>query len=201
MRKTNARWCMLIMACCFMIGSCFCYDNPGPLETQLEKDFNVDSTTYSLLYTVYSLPNMVLPIFGGLFLDRIGIRSGLLLFTFILTLGQFVFMMGGYQHNYNVMITGRVIFGMGGECMGVAQSSIISVWFKGKELAFALGLNMSVARLGSVANAAIVPSIYDSQGLGAALGIGFLVCVFSLANAFGLVYIDRKAEKENPNAE
>jgi MFS family permease len=184
-----------------MIGSCFCYDNPGPLETQLEKDFNVDSTTYSLLYTVYSLPNMVLPIFGGLFLDRIGIRSGLLLFTFILTLGQFVFMMGGYQHNYNVMIAGRVIFGMGGECMGVAQSSIISVWFKGKELAFALGLNMSVARLGSVANAAIVPSIYDSQGLGAALGIGLLVCVFSLANAFGLVYIDRKAEKENPNAE
>ena len=90
---------------------------------------------------------------------------------------------------------------MGGECMGVAQSSIISVWFKGKELAFALGLNMSVARLGSVANAAIVPSIYDSQGLGAALAIGFLVCLFSLANAFGLVYIDRKAEKENPNAE
>ena len=91
---------------------------------------------------------MILPIFGGLFLDRIGIRSGLLLFTFILTLGQFVFMIGGYQHNYAIMIAGRVIFGMGGECMGVAQSSIISVWFKGKELAFALGLNLSVGRLG-----------------------------------------------------
>lgn len=63
---------------------------------------------------------MVLPIFGGIFLDRIGIRSGLLLFTAILTVGQFVFMFGGYTASYSTMIAGRVIFGMGGECMNVA---------------------------------------------------------------------------------
>jgi hypothetical protein len=51
---------------------------------------------------------------------------------------------------------------MGGECMNVAQSAIVSVWFKGKELAFALGVNMSISKLGSVANAAIVPSIYET---------------------------------------
>jgi MFS family permease len=153
---------MLFMACCFLLGSYFCYDNPGPIESQLEDDFHIDSTQYSLLYTVYSMPNMVLPIFGGVFLDKIGIRSGLLLFTCILTLGQLVFMIGGYNHNYNWLIAGRVIFGMGGECMCVAQSAIVSVWFKGKELAFALGINMSVSRLGSVANGAIVPSVYEN---------------------------------------
>lgn len=79
--------------------------------------------------------------------------------------------------------------------MGVAQSSIVSVWFKGKELAFALGLNMSMARLGSVVNAAYVPSVYDSQGLGMALTVGFCLCLFSLANAFGLVVLDKKAEE------
>jgi MFS family permease len=110
-------------------------------------------------------------------------------------------MIGGYNHDYNWMIVGRVVFGMGGECMCVAQSAIVSVWFKGKELAFALGINMSVSRLGSVANGMIVPSVYDDQGLGPALMIGFLICVFSLANAFGLVWLDRKAEKENPNGE
>jgi len=195
MRKTNTRWCMLFMACRFLLGSYFCYDNPGPLETQLEEDFHIDSTQYSLLYTVYSMPNMVLPIFGGLFLDRIGIRAGLLLFTCILTVGQFVFMMGGYQHSYSWMIAGRVIFGMGGECMCVAQSAIVSVWFKGKELAFALGVNMSISRLGSVANAAIVPAVYDQSGLGVALLVGFGICIFSLFNAIGLIYLDKKAEE------
>jgi hypothetical protein len=44
--------------------------------------------------------------------------------------------------------------------MGVAQSSIVSVWFKGKELAFALGLNLSISRLGSVVNGIVVPTAY-----------------------------------------
>ena len=120
MRKTATRWCMLFMACNFLLGSYFCYDNPGPLETQLQEQFKLDSTHYSLLYTVYSLPNMILPIFGGVFLDKIGIRSGLVLFTIILTIGQLVFMIGGYQQSYDTMIVGRVIFGMGGESMSVA---------------------------------------------------------------------------------
>jgi MFS family permease len=198
MRKTPMRWCMLFMACNFLLGSYFCYDNPGPLETQLEKQFGIDSTHFSLLYTVYSIPNMVLPILGGLFLDKIGIRSGLLLFTFILTVGQLVFMIGGYNADYNTMIAGRVIFGTGGESMSVAQSAIVSVWFKGKELAFALGVNMSISRLGSVLNAAVVPSVYESSGLGPALMVGFLICVFSLFNAVGLVWLDNKREKESP---
>jgi len=189
------------MACNFLLGSYFCYDNPGPLETQLEKQFGIDSTHYSLLYTVYSLPNMVLPILGGLFLDKIGIRSGLLLFTFVLTLGQLVFTIGGYNSDYNTMLAGRVIFGMGGESMSVAQSAIVSVWFKGKELAFALGINMSISRLGSVLNAAVVPSVYDSSGLGMALMVGFIICVFSFVNAIGLVMLDKRAEKANSRAE
>jgi hypothetical protein len=36
MKKQNIRWLMLFMACFYIFGSNFCYDNPGPLETQLE---------------------------------------------------------------------------------------------------------------------------------------------------------------------
>ena len=156
-RGGNVRWCMLAMACFYMVGSNFCYDNPGPLETQLEDQLKLDSTHFSLLYTVYSLPNMILPLLGGILLDSIGVRMGLIFFCAVLTLGQFIFMLGGYQQNYNEMMAGRVVFALGGESMQVAQSSIISVWFKGKEMAFALGLNLSIARLGSVINGIVVP--------------------------------------------
>ena len=86
-RKSSVRWLMLFMACMFMFGNTFCYDNPGPLEKQLEEEFNMDSFHYSLLYTVYSIPNMILPILGGILLDSIGIRTGLILFCSILTIG------------------------------------------------------------------------------------------------------------------
>jgi MFS family permease len=119
---------------------------------------------------------------------------GLILFCAILTFGQALFMVGGYQSSYGMMLAGRVVFGFGGECMSVAQSAIVSIWFKGKELAFALGLNLSVARLGSVVNAAIVPSVYDTSGLGAALAVGFALCVLGLLCSFGIAYIDLKVK-------
>merc|ERR1711988_509018 len=108
-----------------------------------------------------------------------------------------IFMLGGYQQSYHEMIAGRVVFGVGGESMQVAQSSIISVWFKGKELAFALGLNLSIARLGSVVNGIIVPQVYDQAGLGTALGVGFIICLFSLLNAFGMSVLDKRADTKN----
>jgi len=64
-------------------------------------------------------------------------------------------------------------------------------------MAFALGLNLSIARLGSVINGIIVPQVYGSSGLGAALGVGFIICLFSLANAVGMASLDRRAENKN----
>lgn len=110
------------------------------------------------MYTVYSLPNMVLPLFGGVFLDKVGIRAGLILFTVILTFGQLIFAFGVNAELYWLALLGRFVFGLGGECMTVAQSTIVSQWFKGKELAFAFGLNLSISRLGSTLNGLIEPS-------------------------------------------
>ena len=85
--------------------------------------------------------------------------------------------------------------------MSVAQSSIVSIWFKGAELNFALGANVSISRLGSVLNSNLLPSLYQDHGLGTALLVGFMVCCFSLICAFVLVALDRFAEKKNPDAE
>jgi len=73
-----------------------------------------------LLYSVYSYPNTVLPIFGGIFLDAIGLRLGIMIFTAILTLGQAIFATGGYYKSLGIMLAGRVVFGLGGESMSVA---------------------------------------------------------------------------------
>lgn len=48
------------------------------------------------------------------------------MFTTILTAGQFVFGLGGIENKFWLMLLGRAIFGLGGECMSVAQSAIIS---------------------------------------------------------------------------
>jgi len=79
---------LLSFGCCFLMGSYFCFDNPAPLKPYLIKPpYDLSETQYNALYSIYSFPNMVLPLFGGICMDKIGIRSGLLIFTIILTLG------------------------------------------------------------------------------------------------------------------
>lgn len=97
------------------------------------------------------------------------------------------------------MMAGRFVFALGGESMAVAQSSIVAVWFKGNELAFAMGLNMSVSRLGSVANGSVLPRVVQANDglVGTAFLVGFFVCIFSLGNAISLVTIDIYAEKKD----
>lgn len=73
-----------------------------------------------MFYTVYSIPNMFLPLFGGIILDKIGISLGLVSFCLILSLGQLVFAIGGYRESYVILLLGRILFGLGGECMSVA---------------------------------------------------------------------------------
>ena len=70
--KKRYRWLMLFFCCTFVVSNYFCYDNPASLEVQLEGKGICDETEYGLLYTVYAIPNVFLPLFGDIFIDKIG---------------------------------------------------------------------------------------------------------------------------------
>jgi MFS family permease len=42
---------------------------------------------YGWLYSIYSLPNIVLPFFGGFFVDKIGVGTALVIFASFLVIG------------------------------------------------------------------------------------------------------------------
>lgn len=72
--------------------------------------------------------------------------------------------------------TGRTVFGFGGESLSVAQSAMIAQWFAGKELALALGMNLALARVGSVINDVVSVQVATSYPVYYALWVGFGVC-------------------------
>ena len=112
LKQSGMRWCMLAMSCAFLMGNYFVMDNPAILEVSIEKDLNIKPTQYAMFYSFYSYPNIILPLVGGIMLDKMGIRLGLVLFTLLVTLGQFVFMLGGYRKSFALMLTGRIIYGL-----------------------------------------------------------------------------------------
>lgn len=68
----------------------------------------------------------MLPLVGGLIVDKLGVRIGTFLFSFILIIGQGVFMAGCTLEWYWLMLVGRFVYGLGGECLCVSQSVVIS---------------------------------------------------------------------------
>lgn len=70
---TNAFKLAILLGACFLtFGSYYCYDIVGALSTTLLNPFyDINNTEESMLYAVYSLPNTLLPFFGGLLVDKI----------------------------------------------------------------------------------------------------------------------------------
>lgn len=111
----KSRWYALFLMVFILFGSYFCYDNPTELEDMIEQKFDVSQTQYSLLYTSYSLPNMVIPVCGGIILSKIGRSNGLILFSLIITIGQSICALGGWFDCFLLLVIGRGIHGMGSE--------------------------------------------------------------------------------------
>lgn len=111
------------------------------------------------MYSVYSLPNVILPIVGGFLIFKFGYRVMFLVFGFAVLLGQLIFSIGCSVKSIPLMLGGRIIFGLGGESLNTTQYAIIVEWFAANQVAFALGICLSVARIGNVLNDVISPRI------------------------------------------
>lgn len=140
------RWSALLLISLAMMGNYYIYDSISPLADLLKAQLGFSDSNIGLLNAIYSFPNILMVLIGGLIIDRIGTRISVVIFTFLITLGAVITAVTG---NIYVMATGRLVFGLGAESMIVAITTIIARWFKGKELSFAFGLNLTVARLGS----------------------------------------------------
>lgn len=113
-----------------------------------------------------------------------------------MALAQLIVAFGGQYYSYNTLLIGRMIFGIASESLITAQASIMSFWFKGKELAFALGIILTSPELGNALNSYLSPIVYEStQSLGAPLFLSVGFCVLSVICGVILVYIDMKADK------
>ncbi len=144
--STMLRWTALLLISLAMMGNYYIYDSISPLADLLKAQLGFSDSNIGLLNAIYSFPNIIMVLIGGLLIDRIGTKTSVLIFTALIMLGSIVTAITG---NIWVMASGRLIFGLGAESMIVAITTIIARWFKGKELSFAFGLNLTVARLGS----------------------------------------------------
>lgn len=203
-RGSCHRFIALFFMCWLGFGSYFCFDTPSALLDIFKRDLNLTSTEFSLFYSLYSWPTVILCVVGGILIDSVfGIRLGANIYMCITLIGQLCFATGALFNVFWIMVLGRFIFGIGAEPLAVAQNNYAVLWFKGKELNMVFGVQLSFARLGSAANFWIMESVYEwveqyykgYECLGIVLYLACISCVLSMICSLILGFIDKRAER------
>jgi MFS family permease len=142
------RWLVLIVISLAMFGNYYIYDSIAPIADILKSDLGFTDENIGSLYSVYSIAAVLILLFGGMLVDKWGTVKSTILFGGICAVAG---ILNAVSSELWVMLTARALLGVGAEPLIVAITCALAKWFKGKELAFAFGVNLTIARLGSYA--------------------------------------------------
>jgi MFS family permease len=188
------RWAVLVAISVAMFGNYYAYDSIGPVADSLQRLLHFSDTQIGTLNAIYSFPNIVMVLIGGVIVDRFGASRATLAFATIQAIGAVVTAM---SPKFPVMAAGRLIFGLGAEAMIVAITVAVGQWFVGRQLGFAFGLNLSLGRLGSYGadmSTTWFKPLYD-RGWQPPLWLAAGIAATSVLGALAYYLLERSAQK------
>lgn len=188
------RWLVLVFISLAMFGNYYVYDSISPLADVLKSQLKFSNSNIGLLQGIYSFPNIIMVLIGGIIIDRIGTKKASFLFSFLCMVGAFLTTFSAGK--LAIMAAGRLVFGLGSESLIVAITTVLAKWFKGKELSFAFGINLTIARLGSFTalnSPTFAKKLYGSWQYPLIISAG--MAVLSLVSVIVYIMMDIKARK------
>ena len=213
-----ARWAALLLIALMMFFAYMFVDVMSPLKSIIETARGWDSGTFG----TYAASEYILNVCGflilaGIILDKMGIRFTGLLSASLMVIGAGIKFVGisewfqatafcGWLDSWWTSMPGSakmaslgfMIFGCGCEMAGTTVSKSIAKWFKGKEMALAMGLEMAIARLGVFAVMWLAPIISDKfdQSVVAPVAFCTVLLLIGLINFIVFSVMDSKFDKQ-----
>ena len=215
-----ARWAVLVLVASMMFFAYMFVDILSPLASLLEQSLDWDRGDFG----TYAAGEYLLNVFGflilaGIILDKMGVRFTGLLSASLMVIGAAIKFWGISWPEANTVewlnawwpampgsaklaMFGFMIFGCGCEMAGTTVSKILAKWFKGKEMALAMGLEMAIARLGVFAAMWFAPMLSERfavdgvNSIVAPLLFASALLVIGLLNFFVFTIMDAKFDRQ-----
>jgi len=211
------RWLVLLLTSAIMFFNYYFYDALSPLKDLMQENLGFSSSQYGTFMSAYSVPNvfLLMAVLGGIILDRIGIRITGFVFILFMAIGTTitaygasdVYLNGGFGYTFmasfwpnvtpamKMMYLGFFLFGLGAETSIVVLSKVIVKWFKGKEIALALGLNLAIGRLGTALALNLSPTLAEVQWTNA-IWFGVMLLWIGLLTFIVYIFMDMKIDRQ-----
>jgi len=213
-----ARWGVLLLVASMMFFAYMFVDVMSPLKSLIETSMGWNSSVFG----TYAASEYIINVCGfliiaGVILDSLGVQFSGILSAGIMVLGagiKFIGVSDWFQTtelcrwlgswwvempgSAKMASLGFMIFGCGCEMEGTNVSKILAKWFKGKEMALAMGLEMAIARLGVFGAMWLAPMISEQFGGSVMAPVGFmgaLLCI-GLVNFIIFAFMDQKFDRQ-----
>ncbi|MGQ0429519.1 MAG: MFS transporter [Gammaproteobacteria bacterium] len=190
--RDNA-WLVLALVAVANFGNFYVYDSIGPVADLLQRQRGFSDTQIGLLNAIYSLPNVVLLLAGGMLVDRFGAARVMLATGAVCVAGALV---TALAPGFDGMAAGRLLFGIGSETFNIATLTAVVRYFPERHLALAVGISLALGRAGAFSvdlSPAWIASAY-AGGWQPPLLLAAYFAALSLAAAAGYGWLDRRSE-------
>jgi MFS family permease len=221
--SATARWFALILVSLTMFFAYMFVDVLAPLKDLLETQKGWSSENFGAVGGSEFFLNVFafMLIFSGIILDKIGVRKTALIAGVLMVFGALIKLYaisdlfnpesGLYQSLNGFSLFGLIdplpatatlacigfaIFGVGVEMAGITVSKTIVKWFKGKELALAMGLEMAIARLGVFAVFRISPYLADGEFITKPVALVSAFLLIGLLSFVVYFFLDKKLDSQ-----
>lgn len=218
-----ARWTALGVVAFTMLCGYYLTDIMAPLKGLLEGQIGWTSDDFGFFNSGYGWFNVFLfmLIIGGIILDKMGVRFTGLTAAIVMVTGTLIKfwavsthsldgqMIFGIKSQVLIAALGFAIFAVGVEVAGITVSKIIYKWFKGKELALAMGLEMAMARIGTalaLSTSVPIAKAFGHIDVSRPILVALIMLCIGLISFIMYTFMDKKldasiAENTDANAE
>ncbi|MDR0683401.1 MAG: MFS transporter [Dysgonamonadaceae bacterium] len=212
------RWTALALVSFTMLAAYMMTDLLSPLMDLLRETKGWNADEFGWYMSAYGWFNVFLGmlLIGGIILDKKGIRFTGLTSASLMVIGSVIQyyavsetfdsnqLIWGYKIQVFYGALGYALFAVGAETTGITISKVLVKWFKGKELALAMGVQVGVARIGTFF-ALVIPlpfaKYFNPPSISAPLLFGTILILIGLLTFFIYTFMDKKLEKEENGIE
>ncbi|WWD20457.1 hypothetical protein CI109_104933 [Kwoniella shandongensis] len=182
----------------FSTGAVILQDVSTPLKSTFKKELGITNAQYGTITSATSLVNTILPIIGGIGMDRWGATYAAIISSLFVVVGAVVAASSANSNNYGVLVGGLIVMGFGSTVIQNVQSKLYVHWFRGSSLGLVIALNMAwQQRITSIiARASAVPLTKLHDWWGWSLWVPAFICIFDLALVLAYWWYERIIPKK-----
>ncbi|MCT4644628.1 MAG: MFS transporter [Carboxylicivirga sp.] len=211
----KARWTALVILSFTMFAGYMFTEVISPMKPILERTYGWKSADFGVVTSAYGLFNvfLLMLVFVGILLDKFGIRVSTITSAILMIIGgtvKWYAFKGGFSTTEEINVLGLwnikeqvffaglgfAIFGVGVEYAGITVSKAVVKWFKGKEMALAMGMQVAIARIGSFVPLAFGALLADNYGVPFTVLMVVVFLVIGLLGFFYYNFMDKKLDMQ-----